>query len=908
MKKITLLIVTLLSITFTFSQSNLKGRVIDSNGFPLPGATLIVDGDKGTVSDFNGFYRFVNLDSGSIEIKVSYIGFEGATTSVELTENSTTTKDFTLEPSATELAEIVVSGYSSGIVKGLNQQKADLNVTNIISADQVGKFPDDNVGDVLKRVAGVSMQGDQGEARNIVIRGFASALNSITLNGDRIPSAEGDNRNVQLDLIPSAMIQTIEVNKSMTPDMEGDAIGGSVNLVTRSNPSTFRASATLSAGDEPIRSDGSNSNFAFVIADKMNDKLSYSFSSSVQTKSYGSDNIEFEWNNPDDWAEEGAIGEHDIRRYDVKRTRRSVGLNLDYEIDDNNSLFVKTIYNHRDDWENRFRVRIANIDDWTADPSEGVRVRKQTKGGIGDDINDNRRLEDQRVRKISFGGDHLAGNLQIDWKISTSKASEERPNERYVRFQNSSVPLNSIDLSNPEYPVFNFSGNDWNDPAEYGFRHFEQAQKYTEEENSSAKINFELPYNDGDDKFKFGAKYKVKEKMRNDFWEGFEDGFPFDTMADADYFNASIDGYEPGDQYMLGNFATAEWLGAQDFYSGDGSEILFEEFAGEIYSADEKVAAAYAMVTDRLGDKTTVVVGARFEHTDIDYTGRVYDEDGDYNSVDDIESISGSNSYSNILPSLNLQHEFSDKFIANLGYSNSIARPNYYDLVPYQAVVSSDEEIAVGNPDLEASLSNNFDLMLDYYFGGTGLISVGAFYKNIDNWLYTFTTENYVYNGTPDYEYEQVRNGSNASVTGLEFGLQTRLLKNFTLMANYTFTDSSTDGIEGRDDVPLAGAIENMYNASLAYESKKFFVRASVNFAGEALDEIGGDPWEDRYYDEQLFVDLNATYRLSDKLSIFAEAKNLTNQPLRYYQGVKERTMQLEYYSYNWNVGLKYDF
>ena len=220
----------------------------------------------------------MNLDSGSIEIKVSYIGFEGATTSVELTENSTTTKDFTLEPSATELAEIIVSGYSSGIVKGLNQQKADLNVTNIISADQVGKFPDDNVGDVLKRVAGVSMQGDQGEARNIVIRGFASALNSITLNGDRIPSAEGDNRNVQLDLIPSAMIQTIEFNKSMTPDMEGDAIGGSVNLVTRSNPSTFRASATLSAGDEPIRSDGSNSNFAFVIADKLNDKLSYSFS------------------------------------------------------------------------------------------------------------------------------------------------------------------------------------------------------------------------------------------------------------------------------------------------------------------------------------------------------------------------------------------------------------------------------------------------------------------------------------------------------------------------------------------------------------------------------------------------------------------------------------------------------
>ena len=233
MRKIYLLLIAILFASFSFSQTSLKGRIIDSNGFPLPGATIILNGDKGAVSDFNGFYKFIDVEAGDTEISVSYIGFEDTNISVALSENTTTTQDFTLAPSATELAEIVVSGYSSGIVKGLNQQKADLNVTNIISADQVGKFPDTNVGDVLKRVSGVSMQGDQGEARNIVIRGFAAGLNSVTLNGDRIPSAEGDNRNVQLDLIPSGMIQTIEVNKSMTPDMEGDAIGGSVNLVTR---------------------------------------------------------------------------------------------------------------------------------------------------------------------------------------------------------------------------------------------------------------------------------------------------------------------------------------------------------------------------------------------------------------------------------------------------------------------------------------------------------------------------------------------------------------------------------------------------------------------------------------------------------------------------------------------------
>ena len=137
MKKFYFLLFALFCVSFTFSQSNLKGRVLDSNGFPLPGATIIVDSDKGTVSDFNGFYRFIDLESGNSEISVSYIGFEGVTASVEIAENATTTLDFTLEPSATELAEIVVSGYSSGIVKALNQQNSDLNVTNVISSDQV---------------------------------------------------------------------------------------------------------------------------------------------------------------------------------------------------------------------------------------------------------------------------------------------------------------------------------------------------------------------------------------------------------------------------------------------------------------------------------------------------------------------------------------------------------------------------------------------------------------------------------------------------------------------------------------------------------------------------------------------------------------------------------------------------
>ena len=203
MKNYILSTLTLLSVMLTYSQtSSLKGRIIDANGFALPGATVQASpSGKAVVSDFNGFYSILGIE-GEQTIKVSYLGFETVEETVSISSGQTQSLNFTLDTAVSALSEVVVSGYQSGIVKGLNKQKSDLNVTNVVSSDQIGKFPDDNVGDVLKRIAGVSMQGDQGEARNIVMRGLGPGLNAVTLNGERIPSAEGDNRNVQLDLIP----------------------------------------------------------------------------------------------------------------------------------------------------------------------------------------------------------------------------------------------------------------------------------------------------------------------------------------------------------------------------------------------------------------------------------------------------------------------------------------------------------------------------------------------------------------------------------------------------------------------------------------------------------------------------------------------------------------------------------
>ena len=334
--------------------------------------------------------------------------------------------------------------------------------------------------------------------------------------------------------------------------------------------------------------------------------------------------------------------------------------------------------------------------------------------------------------------------------------------------------------------------------------------------------------------------------------------------------------------------------------------FVMDEFAGANYTSKEQISAGYLMTTNSFGDKIKLIAGFRIENTSIDYVGEIFFEE-EVDTPEDVEKIPGEKKYSNFLPSLNLQYNFTNSLVGSVAFTQSIARPDYFDIVPYQYSNSDDREVEFGNPDLEATLSNNIDVMIAKYFGTTGLISLGLFSKTMDNWIYTYTTDNYSYAGE-SYDFTQKRNGESASVFGVEFVLQTQLIDNVNLAANYTFTDSSTDNVEGRNDVPLVGAVENMYNISLAYETDLFFLRASYNYAGEQLDELGGEAWEDRYYDEQKFLDINASFQLTEKVRLFAEAKNLTNQPLRYYQGVKAKTMQLEYYDLSWNVGLKFDF
>jgi TonB-dependent receptor len=930
-----------------FSQKGVfKLKVKDEENLNLPGASVhIMPGNFTGVTNQNGELVFTAIPAGSYTLSITYIG------------HSTVEKNITISNQTLEIIEVLKTGFAAekevvvfgdrlkGQAKALNQQKNNVNISNVISADQIGRFPDANIGDAIKRVQGIAMQNDQGEARNIIIRGMGPELNAVNLNGERIPSAEGDNRRVQMDLIPSDMVQTVEVSKTLTPEMDADAIGGSVNLVSRAPSNGLRISGTLAGGFNTIRN-GYVGTTNLVLGNRFaQNKMGFLLSGSYNVNDYGSDNVEAVWGK--DANGKLYIADHDVRKYDVKRTRKALSATLDFKINPRNVIYLTGTYNWRDDLENRFRLRHrarGTLSNLLYDANGEIRgytngeVLRQTKGGIDNDRNENRRLEDQRVRSLALRGEHYFGKIKMDWSGQYARASEKRPNERYISMGRRSITVNQ-NISDLRTPLLTdtISLNRYTRLNELS----EEFQSQYEED-FNAKLNVELPatiIKKQKGSLKVGARLRGKTKVRDNSFFSYS---PIGANA-ANYANITLlqlsdqtpSKFYPGSKYVVGNFIDPAFLGGLPFKDAslfDESDEPGEYLSGN-YNASEKIYAGFIQLNQRLTDKLSVVAGLRTEHTALNYSGNIV-EDGD--TFKGIATFK--NNYTDILPGITFRFEPVKNAVLRAAITTAIARPKYYDLVPYFNVNPGDAELSSGNVDLEPIKSTNIDLMAEKYFKSVGLVSGGLFYKHLNNFFYTYRDENYttqkfaadfptVTNPIPVgdiWQYTQRRNGSEVNVFGFEIAFQRQLdflpgfWKGFGIYTNYTFTTSKAKGIyDGggnliRQNVELPGTAPHMFNASVSYENKKLVVRVSGNFTAAYVDDsddagYNEDAFFDRYYDKQFFLDANASYAITKKLRFFAEANNLTNQALRYYQGEKNRTAQVEYYGPRFNAGLKFD-
>jgi TonB-dependent receptor len=848
-------------------------------------------------------------DALTLQSKVSYVGYSPVELKITIPAGRTLEKDVVLNEGV-ELQEVVVGGAFQGQRRAINSQKNNMGITNVVSADQVGKFPDSNIGDALKRISGINVQYDQGEARFGQVRGTSADLSSVTINGNRVPSAEGDTRNVQLDLIPADMIQTIEVNKVVTADMDGDAIGGSINLVTKNSPYKRTIAATAGTGYNWV-SEKAQLNLGFTYGDRFfNDKLGLIVSASYQNSPSGSYDTEFVWEQDDNGKT--YVNDYQIRQYYVTRERQSYSAALDWDINANHKLTFKGIFNNRNDWENRYRTTLKDLD-----PDGNATVRIQTKAGTPD--NRNARLERQRTMDFALGGEHLFGALSMDWHASYAKASEERPNERYIDFQLKKQKFD-MDLSDERQPFASpKTGSTMTLNDEFSLKELTEQQEDIKEQDLKFSANFKLPFKNGN-KLKFGAKVVRKTKDKEvDFYEYSpldEDAFMTNSLANTvDQTNKN---FMPDNKYQAGIYASKEYTGSLDLNNASlfEKEQVQEELAGN-FNARETVTSGYLRFDQKLTKDVELMTGLRIENTNLAYTGRTYDADEDLTSKTDRQR----NSYINFLPSLLVKWNVNDDFKVRGSFTQTLSRPKYSALVPSVNIKRSDNEITIGNPELKPTVSYNFDLSADYYFRSIGLISAGIFYKKIDDFIVDQVSTNYEYQGNTYTRFTQPKNAGNANLVGVELSYQRDFsfiapaLKCVGFYGTYTYThsrveDFNFEGRENEKDLSMPGSPEHTANASLYFEKGGLNLRLSYNFASDFIDEMGESTFYDRYYDKVNYMDVNASYTFGKKFktTFYAEANNLLNQPLRYYQGTKDRTMQAEYYGVKVNAGVKINF
>jgi len=927
MRKLYLLLILLFVSIVGYSQkAMITGEVLDNNNRPLPGATIIISTlQKGTTSDVNGHFMIGNLPAGTYTLEVRYIGYSTKSVDIKPEAGSQEHVLIILEEGI-DIDPIIISDRIAGESKALNRQKTNLNITNIVSSEQIGRFPDANIGDALKRLPGINVMYDQGEARFGVIRGTQPELNSVTINGERIPSAEAEKRYVQLDLVPSDMIQTIEVHKALTPDMDADAIGGSVNLITKSAPAGQTFSGSLGTGYNFISEklvEKANLTYSNRIA---GDRLGLVLNASLFNNPMESHNIEGEWDYEDEMDKNGTayLSNFETRQYFVTRMRQSYSLSADYKINNSNKIIFSGIYNWRNDFENRYRLRYKDIewDDETG--SYFGEVVRQVKGGSAD--NRDARLEDQRMYNFRLGGDHNAGILHIDWSASLSKASEERTNERYLAFNAEDVQIFMPTINENKrtpYIITEAGFNNLNDS--YGIDELTEEYQITEEIDKNFSLNLELPLLNGN--IKFGGRYRDKSKSRdNEFNE-------YEPVNEEAFINSALAAQEDfsdrnfmAGNYWIGSLVPAGFLGSLNL---NGTEFGKEEVIGELagnFNASEKVIAGYAMYTGKLTSRISLLAGLRLENTILEYQGFEHFADENDPREEWLEQTDlVKDSYFNIMPAVHFKYTPADNMNLRLAWTNTLARPNYFDLVPYREINADDSELAEGNPDLIPTTSMNLDLLGEYFFQNVGIISAGVFYKKLDNIIAMTLDDDYPfdYNGNIEsWEYVTPVNVGNGILAGFEGSFSRRLsflpgfLGNLSFYSNYTYnysrlTDIAVDGRED-EDLQIPGSPKHLINLSLAYDTRVFDIRLSYNHASAFRDgEEGGygeEAFYDRWYDKVDYLDVNANVALTKNLDLYLEINNILNQPLRYYQGIEERTMQAEYYGIRIKTGVKFDF
>lgn len=942
MSNIKLIISLILFVGFSINSAiaqQIKGVIVADDG-TLPGVIVKIDSLKlGTATDLDGAFVLQNKTEGKYQLTISYMGYNPKTIGIDIKSGINDLGTILLETNDLVLGEVVVRGtMAPSQAKAYNIKRSAPGILDVVASDAMGKLPDRNVAEAVQRIQGVAVARYHGEADQATVRGTPFAWTSTLFNDSRLPSSNVmGNRSTVLDVIPSELIQYVEVAKALTPDWEADAIGGSINFRTRTAPQSRKLGVSLAGGYNNF-SDNATYNASLIYGDRfLNNKLGVMLVGAIWDRQWGSDSYDVKYNTAlTDPTEQRSINNVLFKRYMGKRQTYGINLGLEYKFNDSHKIFFKGLYDQFNDVRPVYESYIDyNKSSYQYNYRYSYYQTHLTGGEVGG--------EHQLSQK--FIVDWSVSDYTSDYFLDTPSTSDTKGLPIATFYQPITGGFNNLSSDGKRYWGFDspngVGGNPLSfdpglnnlsevmDPEKLILQQLVISKLDTKEQDRVFQTNMKFEPS-SKLKFKFGGKYRTKTRDNtygyNKVYAGkgqalsemdhgsFPMGNGFFTQMNGNYDQFIVD---PLTKQQLFTLFSQEYLDKYKF-----ADYSPKTNPTNIYRAFEDVIAVYGMVDVELAPKLRFIGGIRNEYTLTTLKGSAAEKNG---TETIITPARNKNNYNAFSPMLHLKYSINDKSNLRAAFTRTFVRPSFGDMSPGEIIDQTANPITIskGNQNIKPTFANNFDLMGEYFFDNIGIVSGGFFYKKIKDVI--FKDQSYYMEDGQSYIVSQSKNLENARLFGFEAGINKRFdflngfWSGFGLELNYTYIDSKVTvprtigtGSTARtifDKTGLPDQSKNMGNVILFYERNGVMIRLAGNYRGESVNTINQQLGPDFYVwtANNFTLDASASVSITKQLKVFVELNNLTNEPLKQYMGDSRRLTSAEWYGTKGQIGLRFD-
>jgi len=921
-------------------KGTIFGTVTDSSKSVLPGALIEVQGsDKRVVSDAQGQFRITDLAPAEYTLTVSYLGFAPFTTTVKVEGGQEANVSAELQVASKNDQMIVTAERLHGEVEAINTERTADDIVQILPANVITSLPNTNIADAVGRLPSVTLERDEGEGKYVQIRGTEPRLSNVTVNGVHLPSPEATVRNIKLDTLPSNIVEDIQVSKTLTPNQDGDAIGGSVNLVTKTPIDKPTYTLGVDGGYTPIQNGRALWGVDGTVGKRfgVNKQLGLLFGGTYDRNNRGIDDMEpgqaignvngksFAMINTEDW-----------RTYQYFRTRYGFNADVDYTVKPGWNLYLKGFYGDFLDYGSVY-VYTPNAGGLVS--NSGAQTVFDNTGSMN--YREYIRRPDQGAFSMLAGSNQAISSWVFNYQFAVSRAhnygGQDFPTTNFNGPSNVTFALDETDPLRPKLSPL--GGINVYDPTTYSIANTEYPSYATWEMDYQGNASLARTYSLGShaSTFEMGIEGRDAHKVQseNDQFFNSINTYTLDQVLGR----ASNPNYYSG-FFPIGSFTDytkIQNLVASQLQTGFAPDLNKDHIRSDPANWDtrERVWAGYVMDSIKFG-KLRFVGGLRIEATATNFNAKeVTLNAGAYIST---TPVTGNGGYINYLPSIQAQYLISPNTTLRLSYGRGIARPNFQDIVPSVQVDpnASPKSVAIGNPALVATKANNYDILIEHYFQRVGILQGGFFYKSLMDPIYSTaiflpaTDPNF-----PGFLQQQSINGPSAHIAGFEASWQQRLsvlpgvLSGIGISANYSYSTSRASfpaGFSGgRIDHPaLQRQAPNTWNVGLTYDKARFSGRFAVSHNAANIyayqyvhdptnpaadnDPIVGikGPLGDQYLYAHTQVDIQGSYRMYRQLEFVASGLNLTNEVFGFYTGSPIYPNQREFYHPTVTIGLRW--